>query len=372
MSNEEPKPENQPSADPPNPPQKPAKKTGPAWYRRPGLVGLLILVLMVVVVAGALLWRHSRTHVTSDDAYVDGISEQVSPQITGRVTRILVQDNADVKIGQVLAELDPADERAHRDEAEAGRAQAQAQFAEAQAQQTVYAAQVAEARAGLGTAEANAVNAAHQLSRYQRLKRINSGAVSAQQLDSAAAAATSTAAQLDAARQSVAAAQAQQGYARSLLGAAQAGIASANAQIAQADLTLSYVQIKARIDGRVANKVVAEGNVVAAGAPIMVIVPRDVYVTANFKETQLNHLRRGQPVTIKVDAYPDLKLTGHVDSVQPASGQAFSTLPAENATGNWVKVVQRVPVKIDFDHLPDDPDQRLGPGMSVEISVAVR
>jgi membrane fusion protein (multidrug efflux system) len=154
--------------------------------------------------------------------------------------------------------------------------------------------------------------------------------------------------------------------------AAQAGIASANSQVAQAELTLSYTQIEARIDGRTASKTVAVGNVVNVGVPLMAIVPRDVYITANFKETQLAHMRRGQPVEIKIDAYPDLKLTGKVDSVQPATGQAFSTLPAENATGNWVKVVQRVPVKIVFDKLPDDPDRRLGPGMSVEVSVRIR
>jgi membrane fusion protein (multidrug efflux system) len=106
--------------------------------------------------------------------------------------------------------------------------------------------------------------------------------------------------------------------------------------------------------------------------PLMAVVPRDVYVTANLKETQLDHVRRGQPVQITVDAYPELKLTGRVDSVEPATGQTFASLPAQNATGNWVKIVQRVPVKIVFDHLPDDPGQRLAPGMSVEVSIAVQ
>lgn len=108
------------------------------------------------------------------------------------------------------------------------------------------------------------------------------------------------------------------------------------------------------------------------GTDLMAVVPRDVYVTANFKETQLAHMRRGQAVEIKVDAYPDLKLAGHVDSVQPATGQAFDLLPSENAAGNWVKVVQRVPVKITLDRIPDDPDQRLGLGMSVNVTVTVR
>ena len=284
----------------------------------------------------------------------------------------MVNDNQDVKAGQELIELDPSDYQSRLDQARAVGAQADAQLAQAKAQKVVYEAQVDEAQASLGTAQANATNAANELGRYRRLKGVNSGAVSDQQMDNADAASTSTSAQLNAATKAVSAAQAQVGYSDSLIGAAEAAIASANSQIAQAELTLSYTHVLARIDGRVANKTVAEGNVVAAGMPLMAIVPREVYVTANLKETQLNHIRRGQPVTIKVDAYPDLKVTGHVDSVEPASGQTFSSLPAENATGNWVKVVQRVPVKIVFDQIPDDPDRRLAPGMSVEISAKVR
>ena len=353
-------------------PKAPKKPSGPPWYKRPGIVGPLILAFIIAVVASALIWRHSLSHVTSDDAYIDGVSEVASPQIAGRVIRVPVGDNQDVKAGDVLAELDPADYQVRLDQAQAVRAQAQAQLAEAQAQQAVYAAQLDEARANLGTAQASATDAGHQLDRNQRLRTVNAGAVSAQQFDNAVAAATSTAAQLNAAEQAVAAAEAQQAYARSLILAAQAGIGSADAQAAQAALTFSYTQVIARIDGRIANKTVAEGNIVAAGTPLMAVVPRDVYVTANFKETQLTHLRRGQPVKITADAYPELKLTGKVDSVQAGSGGVFSSLPAENATGNWVKVVQRVPVKIVFDHLPDDPDRRLAPGMSVEISVTVR
>jgi membrane fusion protein (multidrug efflux system) len=348
------------------------KPSGPPWYKRPGIVGVIVLVVIVVLITGLLVWRHSRSHVTSDDAYVDGVPQLVSPQVTGRVLQVLVTDNQDVVAGQELVELDPADFQTRLDQARATGAQAAAQLAQAQAQRVVYQAQVEEAQASLGTAEANSTNAGNQLGRYQRLKAVNAGAVSDQQMDAAVASATSTAAQLAAAGKAVAAAQAQVDYSASLIQAAQAGIGSASSQVAQAELTLSYTRVTARIDGRIANKSVAEGNVVAAGAPLMAVVPRDVYVTANLKETQLNHIRRGQPVTIKVDAYPDLKLTGKVDSVEPASGQTFSVLPAQNATGNWVKVVQRVPVKIVFDRLPDDPDRRLAPGMSVEISARVR
>jgi membrane fusion protein (multidrug efflux system) len=348
------------------------KRSGPPWYRRPVIVGVTVAALIVVVLGVLLAWRHSRTHVTTDDAYVDGVPQLVSPQVAGRVARVLVGDNQDVKAGQELVELDPSDYQSRLDQARAVGAQANAQLAQAMAQKVVYQAQVDEAQASLGTTQANATNAARELARYRRLKGVNVGAVSDQQMDNADAASTSTSAQLNAAMKAVEAARAQVGYSDSLIGAAEAAIGSANSQFAQAELTLSYTHILARIDGRVANKTVSEGNIVAEGIPLMAIVPREVYVTANLKETQLNHIRRDQPVNIKVDAYPDLKITGRVDSVEPASGQTFSSLPAQNATGNWVKVVQRVPVKIVFDQIPDDPDRRLAPGMSVEISAKVR
>jgi membrane fusion protein (multidrug efflux system) len=350
----------------------PKKSAGPPWYRRPLPVGLIVLAVAVILVAGMLIWRHTRDHVTTDDAYVDGIPQLVSPQVAGRVEHVMVDDNQDVKVGQLLLELDASDYQTKVDQARAAIAQARAQLEEARAQQTVYSAQAEESKANLAMAEANATNAANQLGRYQRLKAVNGGAVSDQQMDSATAAQASTAAQLNAARSAVAAAEAQLGYSKSMITAARAGIQSADAQLAQADLTLSYTRVIARIDGRVANKNATEGTVVAAGTPLMAVVPRNVYVTANLKETQLTHIKKGQAVKVTVDAYPDLKLTGTVDSVEPASGQTFSALPAQNATGNWVKVVQRVEVKVVFDQIPDDPNRRLAPGMSVEISATVR
>lgn len=381
MSTEDPKePEEKKENPPKDPPEgggkpdpaKEKKPSGPPWYKRPVIVGVLVLAIIILVLAILLIWRHSRSHVTTDDAYVDGVSQIVSPQVSGRVTRILVNDNEDVKAGQKLVELDPSDYSARLDQARAAHAQAAAQLAQARAQKIVNEAQVDEAEASEGTAQANATNAGNELGRYQRLKVVNPGAVSDQQMDSAVAASTSTASQLDAARKAVGAAEAQVGYAESMIKAAEAGIVSADSQVSEAELTLSYTHVLARIDGRIANKTVAEGNVVSIGAPLMAVVPQNVYVTANLKETQLTHIKRGQPVTIKIDAYPDLKVTGTIDGVEPASGQTFSELPAQNATGNWVKVVQRVPVKVVFDKIPDDQDRRLAPGMSVEISVKVR
>ena len=351
---------------------KDEKSKTPPFYKRPGIMGVVIVVVVTAVVAIVLFWRHSRAHETTDDAYVDVVSEQVSPQISGRVAQVLVTDNQTVAVGQVLVKLDPADDQVRLDQAHATRAQAVAQDDEAHAQETAYAAQVDEARANLATSMASQTNTANQLARLQKLKAANAGAVSDEQMDSATAAATTASAQLNASNKAVAAALAQVGYAKSLETAAEAGIESADSSIRQAELTLSYTDVKARVEGRVASKTVSEGNIVAAGTALMAVVPKAVYVTANFKKTQLALMRPGQAVEIKIDAYPDMKLAGKVDSVQAASGQAFSELPAQNATGNWVKVVQRVPVKIIFDKEPDDSARPLGPGMSVEISVKVR
>jgi len=329
-------------------------------------------VFIAAVVIGVLLWLHARHYVSSDDAYIDAISERVSPEVAGRILRVLVEDNHDVSTGQVLVELDPADYQTRLDQTRAAQAQAQAQLAQAQAQEVVMGAQLAQAQANEGTAQVTTDNAARDLERYRGLQADSAGAVSAQQLDRADAASASSAANLRAAHAAVAAARAQLGYAGSQIAAAQAGIRSAAAQERENELTLSYTQVKARLDGRIASKSVTVGDYVAAGAALMAVVPREVYITANFKETQLDHLRPGQRVKIKLDAYPEVKISGHVDSVQPGTGQAFSLLPPENATGNWVKVVQRLPVKILLDQLPNDPGIRLAPGMSVEVTVTVR
>ena len=343
-----------------------------AWYRRPLLASAVVLAVLAVAVGGALFWRHSRDYEATDDAFIDIAAQRVSPQVAGRVARVLVNDNQDVTAGQVLVELDTADFQNRLEQARAGQAQAEAQLAEAEAQRSVVEAQREQARAGEGVAAANATNAAHDLKRFQELRAASTGAVTPQQLDRAEAEAKSTAAQLRAAQKAVAAADAQRVHADKQVDAAQAAVKSAAAQVGQAELTLSYARVKARVDGRIARNTVAAGNYVQPGADLMGVVPRTVHVTANFKETQLREMRRGQPVKIKVDAYPDFELTGHVDSVQPATGQAFDVLPAQNAAGNWVKVVQRVPVKIVLDRIPNDPDRWLAPGMSVRASVRVR
>jgi membrane fusion protein (multidrug efflux system) len=355
---------------------KPVEKTSPKntkpWYRRPLLVGILILVIIGGTVGGALWWRHSRQYESTEDAAIDVVAQRVSPQIAGRVLRVLVADNQDVAAGTVLVELDPSDFQAKLDQAQAAKAQAAAQIAEAQAQAAVADAQGEQAKGNEGVAQANATNAANDLRRFQELRADSIGSVSQQQMDRAIAAATSSAAQVRAAEKGVAAAEAQAGHAAKQIEAARAAAKSADSQVDQAKLMLSYAQVKASVAGRIARKTVSPGNYVEAGTDLMAVVPRDVYVTANFKETQLTLMRPGQPVEVRVDSYPDLKLRGRLDSVQPATGQVFDVLPSQNAAGNWVKVVQRVPVKITLDKLPDDPAIRLSPGMSVTVKVTVR
>jgi membrane fusion protein (multidrug efflux system) len=340
--------------------------------RNPLVAGGLFLAVLVLLLGGTFFWLHARDYESTEDAAIDVEPQRVSAQLPGRVLRVLAQDNQEVTAGTVLVELDSADYEAKIAQARASGAQALAQADQARAQHAVFAAQLEEAKARLTAAETTAENTGKELDRLNRLKAENAGAVAQQQWDSASAAQRNASAQVDAAKQGVAAVVAQLGYADSLLKAADAMRASAEAQVHEAELNLSYMQVKARVDGRVANLHVAPGNYIPAGAPLMAIVPRDVSVTANFKETQLQHMRRGQAVKIKIDAYPDMELRGRIDSFQPGTGQTFSSIPAENATGNWVKVVQRVPVKIVFEHVPDDPERRLGPGMSVEVKVTVR
>ncbi|HWD18195.1 MAG TPA: HlyD family secretion protein [Verrucomicrobiae bacterium] len=360
----------EPQARPPQQ-QSSSKKPKKAWYRRPVIAGIVMLVLITAVVVGVLWWRHSREYVTTDDAYIDIQSQFVSPQVPGRVARVLVNDNQDVNVGDVLLEIDPSDYEARLEQAKAAEAQSEAQVEQAKAQALVMDAQFRQAQANVLVAQANATNAARDLQRYTSLRDSLPGAVSQQQLDTASTQARTTSDQALVAQKAADAAQAQLGYVSRQISAAQAGQHSAQAQVALAELNLSYTKVKAEVAGRISGKLIAPGNYLQPGAQVMAVVPTNVYVTANFKETQLAHMRPNQAVEIKIDAYPDMKLRGHVDSVQPSSGQAFSILPPQNATGNWVKIVQRVPVKILFDTPPGDAVRRVGPGMSVEVKVTI-
>ena len=300
------------------------------------------IVAGVIIVAALLWWLHARHYESTDDAFVDTHIVHLSPQIAGQVIMIDVRDNEQVHKGQPLVEIDPAEARAKLDQAKAQQAQAETQYQQSLATEK--------------GVEAQAENAAQDLARYRSLQTTAPQAVSQQQLDQASTAARNTGAQLAAARAQIASGSAQ--------------IEVAKAQVAAARLDLGYTHIVSPVDGHVAQRSVAVGDYVAPGQELMAIVPLELWVTANFKETQLTLMRPGQPATIEVDACPKEEIRGHVDSLQRGAGQAFAILPPENATGNYVKVVQRVPVKIVLDSVPKDCP--IGPGMSVVPTVKVR
>jgi membrane fusion protein (multidrug efflux system) len=348
--------------------QPPREKARP-WYRRP--LGLLLVIILAaaLITGGVAWWLQARQWESTDDAFIDAHMVMIAPQVAGRVSRVLADDNQKVAAGQLLAELDPAIFQAQLDQATANREAAAGSLAQANAQQAVAVANAEEARAQVGVAQANATNAGRQLQRTQPL--VERQFASRQQLDNDLANARSTAANLDAAQKKLASTEAQLRAAASQIDMAKANLKSAEAQEEQARLNLAYTRVTAPEAGHVAHKNIAGGDYVQVGQNLMALVPLKVWVTANFKETQLDQMRVGQSVEIRIDSYPDKVFDGHIDSFEAGSGTAFALLPPENATGNYVKVVQRVPVKIVFD-TPPDQNFPLGPGMSVVPSVKVR
>jgi membrane fusion protein (multidrug efflux system) len=275
-----------------------------------------------------------------------------------------VDDNRFVNAGQLLLQIDPADFKQKVTSAEAGVLASRGKLEQARAQQKVAEAQAASAKADVLNAEANARMTASDLERYSKL---DPRAVSRQALDNARAAAASSQANLEAMQKKADAADAQVKLAATQIGTAEADVRSAEAALSNAKLQESYTTITAPTAGTVTRKDVEKGSYVQVGQALLSVVPQEVYVTANFKETQLTHMQPGDRVDVEVDVFPGRKLHGHVDSIQKGSGARFSLLPPENATGNYVKVVQRVPVKIVFDGGQDLGG--LGPGMSVTPKV---
>jgi membrane fusion protein, multidrug efflux system len=300
---------------------------------------ILALVLAAIAAAfGIYGWRNS-FFATTDDAQIDGNLYTISAQISGRVALVAVADNEHVQAGQLLVQLDDRDQRVALLKEEAGLAQAQAGLAQNQAQVQESAASVTDAQ-----------------NDYDRFRTVNPNATTAQQIDAATEA-------IEAAKARLAAAEA-------AVQSGQANVAAAEAALADAQLQLSYTQITAPAAGHVAVRSVRAGNVVAPGTAMMALVGDDVWVTANYKETQLSGIRIGAPATVSVDAVPGVTFKARVDSIQYGTGAVFSLLPAQNATGNYIKVIQRVPVKLVFT---DDrvADYLLAPGMSVEPAIRI-
>ncbi|HEY0564663.1 MAG TPA: HlyD family secretion protein [Terriglobales bacterium] len=388
------------------------------FQRKPWLKPVMWIVLLLLVAGAVLYWLHARQYEDTDDAQIDGHINNISARITGHVTKVNFDDNQPVKAGDVLVEIDPADyevavaraEADYRDQlgqaqaalssvpiARAGSsssiATAQADVSNANAAVLAAKRQADAARAQLEQAQANANKANADVKRYQQL--VAKQEISQQQFDQAQATAQSSNAAVTAAQANIAAAEQQVNVAQGRLLQAQANLTNAKvspanvqatsqkasaagaaakrteAALNQAKLNLQYTKIISPTDGVVGHRSVEVGQNVSPGQLMMSVVPlNDLYVTANFKETQLHFMRVGQPASIHVDAI-DKDIDGKVDSIGAATGAVFSMLPPENATGNYVKVVQRVPVKITFDP-NQDPEHRLRPGMSVEATVKVR
>ena len=312
------------------------------------LVGAAVAV--AAVAAGTYYQVFVAPYETTDDAFIASDVTPIAPQVTGRVARLLVADNQPVEKGQVLLEIDPRDFQAKLDQTRAILAAAQSRLEQAQAQFAVDRAKTGEEQANVAAATAEAAHAAADSKRFQAVGNLG---VSDSQLDQAATQARSSAADLEAARNKLLAARAQEHLDQATIASATAAVAGVEAAVRQAELDLSYTQVTAPAAGVVTHRSVEPGAYVQAGQSLLAIVPRQVWVVANFKETQLTHMRAGQPVEVTMDAYPQIKIQGACGQ-HPGRHRArrFSLLPPENASGNYVKVVQRVPVKIVLDRPP--------------------
>jgi membrane fusion protein, multidrug efflux system len=393
-------------------------ESGSGRNLRPVLIVVGAIVAVLVLFWGVKYFMYARVHETTDDARVDANVVAVTSKINERVDQILVDTDQPVKKGQLLIVLDSADERAKFDQAQAnlqyaqqnqqagvtqgtgGVAQAQADVQNTQAQVPVAQAGVASAQAQLQAAKAalpgaqqSLAQASANLQRTQALVR--SGDEAREELDAAQAAYAQAQSQYRAAQDNVNVAQANLNGAQQKVGAAQAAvgaaqgsvqsaqgklsqaqapaqIASQAAAVALAKQNLEYTKIYSPIDGYVGEKSVEIGQTVSAGNTLLTLVPDRVFVTANFKETQVGSMRAGQPVDVHVDAYKGVTFHGTVDSINPASQNTYALVPSQNSTGNFVKVTQRIPVKIVFDRDTDINKYPMRPGMSVEASVLVR
>ncbi len=318
-------------------------------------LSIIILVAVLLVLAGWRHWRHSVFYPSTDDAYVAGDVTPVASRIPGTLLEVLVTDQQRVRAGEVVARLDPRD-------IDAAVAREEANLAKARAAVALQRARIAGAEAQVDAAQAQAELAHADLERFTALNE--RGSTERRSYDQAVAAARVADAQLAAARKALAAA-------RTALAVEEKNVAKAQAALETARLQRGYCTITAPCDGIVADKSAQPGQVVAAGQPLLRIVQLvgdHVWIDANFKETQLRRIRPGQPVTFRVDADDSREFRGHVVGLDAGTGAAFSLLPPENATGNWVKVVQRLPVRIAIDSA-DVPEHCLRLGLSCEVTV---
>jgi membrane fusion protein (multidrug efflux system) len=342
------------------------KDAGKPRSKKPLIIVAVVVVVLAIV--GFFFWFARRNEVTTDDAYTDGNVVTLVPKVSGYVIQLGVNDNTHVKKGELLVRIDPRDYLTAQAQAEASLALARAQLQSAQEALRIarvqYPAQLMSAEAQQQAAAASLEQAQRQ---YARQHEVDKRATTQENIDASTSQQLNSAANLKSAKAQVQVARLvpeQIRQAASTVAERDAQVKQAEAQLAQANLNLSYTEIRAPSDGFVTQRSVQLGDYVTAGATMFLIVTPEVWVTANFKESQIGRMRPGDRVDIEIDAYSGYKLSGYVQSIQYGSGSRFSAFPAENATGNFVKIVQRIPVKIIIDR-GLDPDRPLPLGLSV-------
>lgn len=338
-------------------------------------VRIILLVVLIAALVGGGLWfmryeSFGKYQQSTNDAYVQADAVTVSPKVAGYVDKVFVAENQMVRAGQPLLQIDARDYRAQADQVQAQIAVARANAAGVEAQIREQQAAITRAQADLAAARSDASFARAEVARYQPLAA--TGAETRERLSQLQNQARQAAAKVTAAGAALVAAQRRVGTLQAQVRQAQAQGEGARAQLAAANTNLGATLIRAAIDGRVGDKTVRQGQYVQAATRLMSIVPtHDLYIEANFKETQLGLMRPGQPVRVEVDALPGVEILGRVASVSPGTGAQFSVLPPQNATGNFTKIVQRVPVRIAISPGPETR-KLLVPGMSVDVRVDTR
>jgi membrane fusion protein (multidrug efflux system) len=331
---------------------------------------VLLLVALAALGFGLRWWLHGRFIESTDNAYIRADITSITPRVGGEIVEVAVQNNQRVNKGDLLLRIDSADYEARLANAKASIAQREAALAANTEQQALQLTLVAEARAALAASQAEATRLQREWTRADTL--VKEGVASHQRLDTATAANKSAHAQVERSAAGVKAAQQQIAALEADRARIAAELEAAKAGLKLAELDLAATELRAPRDGTVGDLAARLGERVNGGLRLLSIVPLEaVYIEANFKETQLTVMQPGQQVKIEVDAYPSQALVGHVQSVSPASGAEFALLPPDNATGNFNKIVQRVPVKIVFDGFGELAG-RLRPGMSVEVEVDTR
>ncbi len=334
------------------------------------LIGAGVLVLLVGIAWFAYYQIVGKFHEETDDAYLQADAVTIAPKVGGYVEEVLVRDNQDVAAGQPLVRIDPRDYRAQTEQFESQIASAHANADVVRAQIAEQESSIAEVRAQLAAAQSNAAFAANEVKRYAPLVEI--GAENAEALSARRNQAAQGAQQVAAQRAALANAEKRVGTLRAQVRQAEAQAGGAEAQLKAASVNLQSTTLTASIAGRIGDQTVRVGQFVQPGTRLMTLVPvGSLYITANFKETQIGRMRVGQPARIKVDALPGVKLNGRIESVAPGTGAQFSLLPPQNATGNFTKIVQRIPVRVSVEATPETR-QLLVPGLSVKVEVETK